>query len=340
MATFEKRISKNDAVTYRTKVRIKGHRSASASFTRLTDAKKWATQTESAMQEGKYFKFAEAKRRTLSETIDRYCDETLSQLRDPSNRAWHLSWWKNEIGHKLLADIHPSTIVACRTKLKASCSDFGRHKGKKLSATTVNRYLASLSPVFTHAHKEWGWLDSNRCFSVKRYKEPRGRIRFLSNDERSALLQVCENLKNFPEMKLIVLLAITTGMRRGEILNLRWKDIDLQSKRIFIWETKNQETRTVPLVSPAAESMKSWGKIRPIDDGALVFPSHVKGSNTKPLALDHIWELFRKETGLEDFRFHDLRHTAASYLAMSGAGLREIGDILWRVPKPMRCMRT
>ena len=129
-------------------------------------------------------------------------------------------------------------------------------------------------------------------------------------------------------MTPIVLLAITTGMRRGEILNLRWADIDFTGQKIVIWNTKNGETRQVPLVGHALRALKRWSKIRPLDNSALLFPSQVKGNSQNIFHLDHAWRLVKSSAGLTDFRFHDLRHTAASYLAMHGAGLREIADIL------------
>ena len=93
MATIEKRLAKNSATSWRAKIRLKGHQSLSASFARLTDAKKWVTQTESSIQEGRYFKYAESKRRTLGDAIDRYSNEILGQLKDPYSRIQHLSWW-------------------------------------------------------------------------------------------------------------------------------------------------------------------------------------------------------------------------------------------------------
>ena len=84
----------------------------------------------------------------------------------------------------------------------------------------------------------------------------------------------------------------------------------------------------MPLVGPALNAIRKWSKIRPIDSFALLFPSQVKSKPKNCFHLDHAWRLVKSSAGLTDFRFHDLRHTAASYLAMNGAGLREIADIL------------
>ena len=129
-------------------------------------------------------------------------------------------------------------------------------------------------------------------------------------------------------MLTIVLLAITTGMRRGEIIGLRWHDIDFKYQRITLRITKNNETRSVPLAGPALTSLKERAKVRPIDSTSFVFPSRGKKGLTKSFNMDYAWILVRTEADLVDFRFHDLRHTTASFLAMSGATLREIADIL------------
>ena len=327
MATIEKRVDSTGCTTYRVKVRVKGYSPETASFLRRTDAKHWASNIESAMREGRHFNKPESKVRTVSESIERYQKEVLPNLKDQSNRSNHLAWWANEIGFKVLADIRASTISECREKLRRTPSDFGRHKGKVRSDTTVNRYLASLSALLSIAVREWDWLESNPCKNVKRGKEPRGRVRFLSHQERIDLLKTCENSK-LPELKIIVLLAMTTGARRGEIMNLRWRHMDLKSNKMTLVDTKNGDTRSVPLVNPALKEIQYWAKVRSIDEDSYVFPGNTSDTKDKPVDFDKAWRLALNFAGVTDFRFHDLRHTTASYLAMNGAGIREIGDIL------------
>ena len=111
-------------------------------------------------------------------------------------------------------------------------------------------------------------------------------------------------------------------------MELRRRHIDLKRQRILLEDTKNGDTRAVPLVGPALDAINIWSKIRPIDDNKLVFPGTTPRTKNKPLDIEAAWQELLKVSGITDFRFHDLRHTAASYLAMNGAGLREIGDIL------------
>jgi integrase len=327
MATIEKRVDSTGCTTYRVKVRMKGYSQETASFQRRTDAKHWASKIESEMREGRHFNKPESKVRTLSESIERYQKEVLPNLKDQSNRRYHLAWWADEIGFKVLADIRASTISECREKLRRTPSDSGRHKGKIRNDATINRYLASLSALLSIAVREWGWLEKNVCKNVRRAKESRGRVRFLSDQELSDLRRACENSK-LPELKIIFLVAITTGARRGEIMNLRWRHIDFKSNSITLVDTKNGDTRSVPLVNPALKKIKEWAKIRSIDEGGFVFPGRTDRTKNKSIDFDKAWRGALSLSGVTDFRFHDLRHTAASYLAMNGAGIREIGDIL------------
>ena len=317
MASFNKRVSKKTGKTcWRARVRCAGTPDLSATFSRLTDAKRWAAQTEASVQSGKYLLVAESKRRNLDDVLDLYVPEIMQRLKDPFSRIEHLTYWRSKLGPLTLEKIRPHIIKPYREALRENLSD-----------ATANRYLASLSAAFTFAVKELEWLQTNPCLTIKRLKEPKGRTRFLSKQERNDLLAACQS-EGLSGAGNYSLLAVTTGMRRGEILNLRWCDINFKTHRIVIWETKNDQTRAVPLVGPALLALKHWAKVRPLEGTALVFPSHGPRKNKAPFDIDHAWTLAKKRAALQDFKFHDLRHTAASYLAMSGAGLREIGDIL------------
>lgn len=327
MATIEKRTTRDGKTTYRVKIRLQGRQPETASFDRLTDAKRWATQTEAAIREGRYFHSAAGKGKSLAEAIDRYSRDILPNLKDQRPRLIHLKWWREKIGATAIKDVTPALITSCRDDLKATPYKVGNTERPRTDAT-VNRYLASLSPVMGTAADDWGWIADNPCRKVRRGKETRGRTRFLSDDERKGLLAACDKATDTPELKIVVLLAITTGGRRSEISELRWRDVDMKRNRITFVDTKNGETRAAPLVGPALELMKDWAKIRPMDSSAFVFPGRTDRTNNKPLDFQRAWKTALKRAEITDFRFHDLRHTAASYLAMNGAGLREIADIL------------
>lgn len=163
---------------------------------------------------------------------------------------------------------------------------------------------------------------------VTKPKLPRGRVRFLSDEERSALLSACKESTN-PFLYIVVVLALSTGMRQGEIMKLRWEDIDLFRGRIILHETKNGERRVVPLKGLALKLLQELTKMQSRDFGFL-FPSQKdqKSQKPKPIDLRFPWEVALKATGITNFRFHDLRHSTASYLAMDGASLAEIAEVL------------
>ena len=320
MANIEKRTSEDGDISFRVKVRLKGFPTQSATFNRLTDAKKWVQQTESAIREGRHFKTSEAKRHTLDEAIDRYIKSVIpNKPKSEKDQLIQLKWWQENLGAYSLSDITPALIAQYREKLSQGITAFR----KKRSAATVNRYLAILSHVFTIAMKEWGWVNENPLRKVTKMKEPRGRVRFLSDPEREALLAECKNSEN-PWLYTIVVLALSTGARKMEILGLNWQDIDLARGVIILPQTKNGERRRLPLAGHALELMKEHSKVRQLNTN-LVFP----GKNLiNPIDIRTPWENALKRAGINDMKFHDTRHCTASYLAMNGASLAEIAEIL------------
>ncbi len=314
MANIEERTAQDGTKTYRVKVRLKGFPTQTGTFQRRTDAKKWAQATEAAMREGRHFKTVEAKKHTLTEMIDRYLRDVLP-TKSPSaqvNQRKHLTWWREHIGVMSLADVTPAVIVESRGAL-----------AKDHAPATVVRYMAALSHAFTVAIKEWGWLDDSPMRRVTKPKEPRGRVRFLSDEERERLLDACLTSDN-PYIYPAVVLALSTGARKMEILTLQWRDVDFQRQVITLHKTKNGERRVLPLTGHAWELVQQRAKVLRIDS-PFVFPSR---NGQKAFDIRRAWESARQQANIPDFRFHDLRHSAASYLAMDGASLAEIAEIL------------
>jgi integrase len=158
---------------------------------------------------------------------------------------------------------------------------------------------------------------------VTKPKEPRGRVRFLSDDERKNLLVACKE-SDSPYLYITVVLALSTGGRRMEVLGLKWQDVDLNRGIITLHETKNGERRILPITGHALELMKEHSKIRHVNCD-LVFP----GKNRKdPVDVRTPWENALKRAEITNFKWHDLRHSCASYLAKNGASLAEIAEIL------------
>ena len=324
MASIEKRITDDGKTSYRVKVRIKGFPVQSATFERKTDAAKWAQNTESAIRENRHFKTTEAKRHTLAELIDRYSRDVLPSKKSAKDQAQQLGWWKVEIGSYALADVTPALIAECRDKLGREITV----RSKPRSPASVVRYMAALSHAFTIAVKEWGWLEDTPMRKVTKPKESRGRVRFLSDAERTRLLKACKESSNaflYP----VAVLALSTGMRSGEIMGLTWDVVDLNQGYAILHETKNGERRRVAITGHALEQLKGLSRVRRIDCN-LLFPSkeYTPQKPQKPMDLRAPWLAALKVAGIDDFRFHDLRHSAASYLAMNGASLAEIAEVL------------
>ncbi|MGE0156109.1 MAG: tyrosine-type recombinase/integrase [Geobacter sp.] len=321
MASISKYEGKK-GTTYKVTIRMKGYPTQTETFKRLTDAKRWAQDTESSIRDGRHFKTIEAKKHTVADMIDRYVKHEIPK-KPKSSRVYlqQLAWWKDKLGSYTLDAVTAPLIVECRDSLVGAPIN----GGKTRAGATANRYLAALSHCISVAVKEWGWLESNPLSKVTRAREAKGRVRFLESEERAKLLEACRTSRN-KHLYLIALLAISTGARQGEILGLTWDDVMFESRRIILRDTKNTETRAVPLVGPAFDLLKEHNKVRRLDT-KLVFPREGIHSN-RPISIRESWERAIEKAGIQNFRFHDLRHTCASYLAMNGATLAEIAEIL------------
>jgi integrase len=228
-----------------------------------------------------------------------------------------------------LADVTPAVLAEARDRLLATTTK----RGQTMTPAYVVRHLAALSHCLTIAMKEYGWVESNPVLKVTKPKEPRGRIRFLSDDERERLLAACRASAS-PDLYPAVVLALSTGARQQEVMGLRWPQIDLARRVAILHETKNGERRVLPLAGPALELLRERVKVRRLDTD-LVFPGRQRrpGPDGKPkppapVDLRAPFEMALTRAEITDFRWHDLRHTAASYLAMNGASLAEIAEVL------------
>jgi len=325
MPTIEKRTSKNGQITFRVHVRLKGHPGQSATFRRLTDARKWAQKTEAEIRDGRYFPSSEARKHTLSDLIDKYKKDVMPNKKPGSKRAqnYQLDWWDKTLGAYTLDRITPPLLAEQRDRLTRGEDREGENKNKKRSPATVGRYLAALSHAFTIAMQEWQWVDDNPFRKVSKPREPRGRVRFLSKDELKELLKACRESTS-KDLYCAVVVAISTGCRKGELMNLRWPNVDLERGLIIFEDTKNDERRSVPLKGHAHELMEERSKVRRIDSD-FVFPGKRKG---KPIDLTRPWRDALKSAKIKDFKWHDLRHSCASYHAMNGATPGEIAEVL------------
>jgi integrase len=323
MATIETRKS-TKGVTYRVKVRLDGHPPATRSFTKLAAAKAWAADTESTMRNGTY---AAGGGKTVAEAIDQFLLSKLSGKKDQKTLKARLLWWRASLGKVKLRDLTPALIDAALTDLGDTPRPARRVGGpsKLRTGATLNRYRHALSSVLTWATRQQPpWLSSNVARKMERLPETLGRTRFLSSEERAALLAAARKSAS-TDLYLAVVLSLSTGGRQSEIMGLRWPDVDLQRGSVVFRNTKNGDTRTVPLPEQAVALLRDRRALfRQCTD--LLFPSRCNPG--KPIDLRVGFRAALQRAGLTGFRWHDQRHSAASALADMGASLLDIGTIL------------
>ena len=187
---------------------------------------------------------------------------------------------------------------------------------EKVSPATVNRELECLKHMFTKAI-EWGYVKTNPVKGIKFLKEPPGRLRYLRSEEAEALLSACSD-----HIRPIVVTALNTGMRKGEILNLKWADVDLKNRKIIVINAKNNESRVIPINQTLHKELSNLSRNT---NGEYVFP------NRDGLPFGDIKKSFSsalKQAKIEDFRFHDLRHTFGSHMIMQGVDLRTVQQVM------------
>ena len=193
-----------------------------------------------------------------------------------------------------------------------------KHKltDKSISNATVNRHLTYMRIVFSYYVNELDILDVNPMAKVKKLPEKNNRTRCLEQDEITKLLVACK--KKSQELYLCVLMAILTGARKMEILKLTWREVDLHHKTLTFLETKNGEDRCVPMHEVLFEEIIEFQKQTKIKHlkNDYIFKNTLGNPNTR--LVEKYFPRTVKECGIEDFRFHDLRHTQASYQARNG----------------------
>lgn len=309
---------KNGKTRYKVEVRKNG-RYASGTFDTQKEAKLFALKAEIEILSSK-------QNVTLSDVIKRYIDTVLARKAQNTQRQQRpqLNWWDKKLGKNNIHDITTAMIVSARDELSKKIKK--NNKTNNVSDATLNRYTNLLNHVFNIASREWLLIDNNCIEKISRFKEPRGRIRYLNEEERKRLLTACKASKN-DYLYPVVMIALSTGARKQEILNLSWGQIDFKRRVIMLNKTKNGERRALPISDLLHSVLVDYQKkCKHISDNDLVFQS--QSDSTQSPNIFYVFSLALQQANIRDFRFHDLRHSAASYLAMNGATLAEIAEIL------------
>jgi len=311
MASIYKRKNENGTVVWRAVIRIKGFPSISNHFDRKQEAEDWAGDVERQIKAGQFKFHQHNKLHTFPELIDRFTrDGALEHHKSANDTLRHLSYWKERLNGYALVHITPELLGKERQHL----TTIPTPHGKKRTPSTINRYIASLSSILTYAARHLRWIEENPALRLIKLKENAGRDRVLSEEEISRLLSACRESKS-PYLYCIVLLALTTGARQGELLNLQWNHIDFTNKIAFIKETKNGRPRSIALSdSVLSELQKLYQTRDPLK--SLVFASKTAFGR---IDIKKAWQQALKRAGITNCRAHDMRHTFCTLAAGFGA---------------------
>jgi len=318
-------IVKTPSGKFKAIIRKNGRLLKTKTFSRKTDAKAWAVRIEGDREMLAAYGIGGA-----SMPFRELANEYDAQWNGDSRIRSQLVYLREKLGDYTLMNIDRFVVKGVIAEyaegevLRYNGSEkLGyqlKKTGKPRAASTINCLRARLSAIFRYAIEN-DYVTSNPVAGTKTWTLNNKRERFLNDEERSRLLDVCRQ-SEWARLYLLVLMALTTGARLGEMLNLRWSDLDLAKRRATLHKTKNGSKRVLTLPVTVIDELMGF---REIGKG-LLFPSQRKPD--KPFEFRKHWNRAVKDTGLDDFRFHDLRHSAASYLVMNGATLYEAGEVL------------
>lgn len=256
---------------------------------------------------GEYLGMVESKKMLFEELCEEYLQFSKANKTTQSHR-------RDQTSIKNLLSVSKGKLIA-----RVSARDVEHYMNKrrdKVTPATVNRELSCIKHMFNKA-VQWGYLANSPLRTVKKYKEPPGRVRYLSESESVKLLQHCAD-----HLKPIVVMALNTGMRKGEILNLEWADIDMHNRTITLRKTKNNELRILPINNMLYRTLRLMGQ----QPGNQYVFSNCDGKPYRDIKVG--FKAALRRAGIKDFRFHDLRHTFASRLVMAGVDIRTVQVLL------------
>lgn len=225
MASIRQRAGK-----WQAQVRRKGYPDEVGSFGTKAEAQKWARSIEAAMDQGSHQSIEAAKDFLLADVLQRYMNEVTPSKRGAQREAEGIRFMmRQKFAAYSMAKLTPAVVAAYRDE-----------RLKTIAAGTISRELNILSGIITYARKEWGLPTSNPCTMVRKPPTPQGRSRLLTKDEESRLLDELKPVRRrSPWMVSLVKLALETAMRRGELLALRWENVNLEAQTAYLPMTKN-----------------------------------------------------------------------------------------------------
>ncbi|HUN93045.1 MAG TPA: site-specific integrase [Burkholderiaceae bacterium] len=302
-------------------IRRNGWPTTARSFRTRRDAEDWARRAEDEMVRGLFICRNACERVTVAEAFDRYAREISTQKKASTRlrEVPRIGTLAAHFGKYSLAAVTPELVAAFRDRRLAD--------GK--ANNTVRLELALLGHLFTIAMKEWHLgLQLNPLANIRKPSPGPGRNRRLVADEQQRLLAAVSAHSN-PMLGWIVRLAIETGMRQSEIVNLRLDQVDLGRRVVRLTDTKNDSARTVPLSKGAVDILEAAlsNPVRPKGVELVFFGEPGRQGKRRPYQFLKVWGEIRKRIGIVDLHFHDLRHEAISRLVEGGLSDQEVAAI-------------
>jgi len=288
-------------------ISLPGRRRKRKNFSTKREAEAWEDHARTQLRQGIFPTERQIHFRDFSKIYleRKNPGRTLRAIKTDHSRMRNLN---DFFGDYFLLKITPGMIEDFKASRLNKVAPLKAGHLEKVAPSTVNRDLALLRHLLKRA-VDWGFLNQSPFRGISFYREPQGRERVLSKTEFEELLT-----NSSPSLRIIILIAYHAGLRKGEILDLRWSDIDLKNGFITVRSSKINETRTVPLHSVLIEELKQYPPRLRSD---FVIPNPQTGERLD--SFKSAWNKAIRESGIEGFRFHDLRHTFASNLAMSGS---------------------
>lgn len=252
MASIYQRTNKDGSKVWRAVIRIKGHPVVCKHFDRKQEAEDKAKEIELQIKRGKYTP-NKAKDKTLANLIETYInDAVVDHHKAAKDTIRQLNYFRDKLGDYALIYITPDLLIEERKRLSQNSTN----RNAALNPATVNRYFATLSGAFRYACKNLRWIDENPCANLLKLKSKPKTRRALVGDEEIRLLKACRQSQS-PYLYCIVLIGLTTGARKSEILNLTWDAIDFDNKIAHIQDSKNGRPRRVGLVDSVIQELKN-----------------------------------------------------------------------------------
>lgn len=304
--------------SYRVRIFRKNDKPISKSFGSEPEATQWLKKTQAQLELGLYedeVKNHVTVKVGFREAVEKYIPSHSVHKGNHKTEAGILRILASRWEGRSLSAVSKQDIVLLKDDLLA--------KGR--AASTVNHYLNALSQLYQIAINEWGLKVTNPITGIKRMSEPQGRMKRLSIEAETTLLTCCLEL-SLAYLADIIVVALETGMRCGEILSMRWEDADFINRRVLLRDTKNGDSRQVPLSSRVKTILE---QLPSRDTGDLVFPycrwaiRRYYTRVVKKAAKSHKGA----QNPFTDLRFHDLRHEALSRLSDKGLNVMEIAHI-------------